>query len=177
MFNKEGNSNKFQIEAWTDEKEASKSLKKLNKPSKLLIEEIERAAQIEAALRKYNPEILDMINKEKSVEKTNKQMDNLFDINKDIADLEETTKDIKDSKSDIGHTKKKHGKEDGVDLQSVGGYIELFLMTTNSIANQMASQKKVLVRDIPLGISDKEVGAAMKEFGEVKKVQIKVAGK
>ncbi|KAG9306008.1 hypothetical protein G9A89_009332 [Geosiphon pyriformis] len=55
--------------------------------------------------------------------------------------------------------------------------IESFLMATDGIANQMAGQKKVLVRDILLGISDREVGAAMKEFGMVKKVQIKVAGK
>ncbi|KAG9294822.1 hypothetical protein G9A89_008514 [Geosiphon pyriformis] len=41
----------------------------------------------------------------------------------------------------------------------------------------MAGQKKVLVRDIPLGISDREVRAAMREFGEVNKIQIRVAGK
>ncbi|KAG9299767.1 hypothetical protein G9A89_013127 [Geosiphon pyriformis] len=39
-------------------------------------------------------------------------------------------------------------------------------MATDGIANQMAGQKKVLVKDIPLGISDREVEAAMKEFGE-----------
>ncbi|KAG9299078.1 hypothetical protein G9A89_020391 [Geosiphon pyriformis] len=55
--------------------------------------------------------------------------------------------------------------------------IESFLMATNGVNNQMAGQKKVLVRDIPLDISDREVGAAMKEFGEVKKIQISVASK
>ncbi|KAG9294450.1 hypothetical protein G9A89_001955 [Geosiphon pyriformis] len=55
--------------------------------------------------------------------------------------------------------------------------IESFLMAIDGINIQIAGQKKVLVRDIPLGISDREVGAAMKEFGEVKKIQIRVAGK
>ncbi|KAG9298691.1 hypothetical protein G9A89_012759 [Geosiphon pyriformis] len=55
--------------------------------------------------------------------------------------------------------------------------IEFFLITTDSITNQMASQKKVLVRDIPLGISNREVETAMKKFGKIKNVQIKVAGK
>ncbi|KAG9289236.1 hypothetical protein G9A89_022546 [Geosiphon pyriformis] len=41
----------------------------------------------------------------------------------------------------------------------------------------MAGQKKVLVRNIFLGISDREVETVIKKFGEVKKVQIKVAGK
>ncbi|KAG9292554.1 hypothetical protein G9A89_006925 [Geosiphon pyriformis] len=44
--------------------------------------------------------------------------------------------------------------------------IESFLMATDGVNNQMAGQRKVLVRDIPLVISDKEVGAAIKEFGE-----------
>ncbi|KAG9299760.1 hypothetical protein G9A89_013120 [Geosiphon pyriformis] len=55
--------------------------------------------------------------------------------------------------------------------------IESFLMATDGVNNQMAGQRKVLVRDIPLGISDKEVRAAIKKFGKVKKIQIKVAGK
>ncbi|KAG9297668.1 hypothetical protein G9A89_011183 [Geosiphon pyriformis] len=37
-------------------------------------------------------------------------------------------------------------------------------MATDGVNNQMAGQKKVLVRDIPLGISDREIRAAMKEF-------------
>ncbi|KAG9306111.1 hypothetical protein G9A89_016015 [Geosiphon pyriformis] len=55
--------------------------------------------------------------------------------------------------------------------------IESFLMVTNGVNIQMAGQKKVLVRDILLGISDREVGAAIKEFGKVKNIQIRVAGK
>ncbi|KAG9299312.1 hypothetical protein G9A89_013960 [Geosiphon pyriformis] len=50
-------------------------------------------------------------------------------------------------------------------------------MATDGITNQMAGQRKVLVRDIFLGISDREVGAAIKKFDKIKKVQIKVAGK
>ncbi|KAG9290706.1 hypothetical protein G9A89_011669 [Geosiphon pyriformis] len=45
--------------------------------------------------------------------------------------------------------------------------IESFLMATDGVNIQIAGQKKVLVRDIPLGISDREVRAAMKEFGEL----------
>ncbi|KAG9305983.1 hypothetical protein G9A89_009307 [Geosiphon pyriformis] len=55
--------------------------------------------------------------------------------------------------------------------------IESFLMATDDITNQMAGQRKVLVKNILLGISDKKVEAAMKEFGKIKNVQIKVAGK
>ncbi|KAG9284309.1 hypothetical protein G9A89_007464 [Geosiphon pyriformis] len=230
---------------------ASKSLKKLDKPFKLLIEDVERAAQIEAALRKCNPKILDMINKGKSVEKTDEQMDNLFETNKDIANLEDTAEDMKDSKSSLSsrmpssslgqksnklsernamsteanqeegwktviYGTKRHvlfvqildipeknmGKKVGwiynllgdvsyllgavmvrnqeirIDFFKIAGRdqakkiladvdIESFLMTTDDIANQMASQKKVLVRDILLGISDREVGAAIKEFGKL----------
>ncbi|KAG9297654.1 hypothetical protein G9A89_011169 [Geosiphon pyriformis] len=233
-----GNSNKFQIEAWTGKKGASKSLKKLDRPFQLLNKDVERAVQIETALRKYNPEILDMINKEKSVKKTDEQMDNPFEINKDIADLEETAEDMEDSELGLSnrmpspspgqksnrlsernatsteanqeegwktviHSTKRHvlfvqivdipeknmGKKVGwiynllgdvkikIDFSQIAGRdqakkilaetdIESFLMATDDIANQMAGQKKVLVRNIPLGISDREVGAAMKKFGE-----------
>ncbi|KAG9304220.1 hypothetical protein G9A89_019782 [Geosiphon pyriformis] len=146
-------------------------------------------------------------------------MDNPFEMNKDIANMEETAEDMEDFESGLlsrmpspspgqknnrlseknatftkanleegGHTRKECGKEGGVDLQSVGGCqlpfgscvakkilaeadIELFLMATDGIANQMAGQKKVLVRDIPLGISDREVGAAMREFGKLAVVE------
>ncbi|KAG9289237.1 hypothetical protein G9A89_022547 [Geosiphon pyriformis] len=97
MFNKGENSNKFQIEAWIGENKASKSQKKLDKPLKLSIKDVERAVQIETTLRKCNSEILDKINKRKSVEKFDEQIDNLFEINKDKADLERTVKDMEDS--------------------------------------------------------------------------------
>ncbi|KAG9289397.1 hypothetical protein G9A89_007958 [Geosiphon pyriformis] len=240
---------------------ASKYLKKLNRLSKLLIEDVERAAQIEAALKKYNPEILDIINKGKFVKKTDKQMDNLFETNKDIANLKRTAENMEDSESDVSsrmlspslgqksnklseknvisteanqeegwrtvvHGTKRHvlfvqildipeknmkkkvewiynllknvsyllgavmvrNQEIRIDFSQIAkrdqarkiladADIESFLMATNSIANQMAGQKKVLVRNISLGISDREVGTAMKKFGEVKKIQIKMAGK
>ncbi|KAG9300840.1 hypothetical protein G9A89_004470 [Geosiphon pyriformis] len=76
---------------------ASKSLKKLDTLSKLSSKEVERAVQIEAALRKCNFEILDKINKGKSAEKFDEQMDNPFETNKDIANLKRTAKDIEDS--------------------------------------------------------------------------------
>ncbi|KAG9297679.1 hypothetical protein G9A89_011194 [Geosiphon pyriformis] len=216
---------------------ASKSLKKLNRLSKLPNKEVKKAVQIETALKKCNPEILNKINKKKSVEKFDKQIDNLFKTNKAIADLEETVEDIENSElgllsrmpspslgqkssklfeknamsmetnqekgwktvvHDTEHTGKKHGKESKVDLQSVGGCqlpfggnfsqiagrnqareilvrkkIEIFLMAIDGITNQVVSQRKVLVRDISLGISDRKVGAAMKKFGEIKNVQIK----
>ncbi|KAG9294453.1 hypothetical protein G9A89_001958 [Geosiphon pyriformis] len=101
MFNKGGNNNKFQIEAWTREKRALKSLKKLNKPSKAPNRKSERAAQIEAALRKCNLDILNKINSENSVVEIEKQMNNPFDVNKDKADPDDTTKDMKDSKSGL----------------------------------------------------------------------------
>ncbi|KAG9299768.1 hypothetical protein G9A89_013128 [Geosiphon pyriformis] len=85
------------IEASTGEKRASKSLKKLDRPSKLLNKEVVRTAQIEAALRKCDPEILGKINKEKSVEKFDEQMDNLFETNKDIANLKGIAEDMEDS--------------------------------------------------------------------------------
>ncbi|KAG9284504.1 hypothetical protein G9A89_014108 [Geosiphon pyriformis] len=182
------------MEAWTGEKRASKSLKKLDRPSKLPSKEVKKAAQIEAALRKCNPEILDKINKRKSVEKFDEQMDNLFETNKDIVNLEETAKNMEDSKSslssrmpspslgqkktcsvhaDIGHIGKKHGNEGGVDLQPVGRYFSQIArrdqarkiqadVEIDGIANQMAGQRKVLVRDIPLSISDREIKVAGK---------------
>ncbi|KAG9300856.1 hypothetical protein G9A89_004486 [Geosiphon pyriformis] len=216
------------MEVWTSEKGASKSLKKLDRPFKLPSEEVKRAVQIETALRKYNPEILDKINKGKFVEKFDVQIDNPFKINKNIVNLEETVEDIEDFKSglssrmlspSLGQKNSKlfeknamsieANQEEGWKIVVYGAKrhvlfmqildileknmekkvrdqarkiladvkIESFLMATNGIANQIAGQKKVLVRNIPLGISNREVGATMKEFGEIKKVQIKVAGK
>ncbi|KAG9303081.1 hypothetical protein G9A89_005039 [Geosiphon pyriformis] len=261
MFNKGGNSNKFQIEAWTGEKEASKSLKKMDGTSKVPKEDRNRAAQIEAALKKCNPDILDRINRGKSALENEKQMDNSFDANKDKPNAEDVTEDMEESESSLSsrmaspspeqysskllgkkpmsveanqeeewrtvvHGTKRHvlfvqvldipekimGKKVGwiydlledvnyflgavmarnqeirVDFSQVAGRdqareilanneIESFLMATDGINIQMTGQKKVLVRDIPLGIFDREVGAAMKEFGKVKKIQIRVAGK
>ncbi|KAG9297413.1 hypothetical protein G9A89_009497 [Geosiphon pyriformis] len=70
-------------------------------PSKLSIEDAKKAAQIEAALKKCNFEILDKINKEKFAEKFDKQIDNLFETNKNMADSEETTEDMKNSESGL----------------------------------------------------------------------------
>ncbi|KAG9301607.1 hypothetical protein G9A89_016677 [Geosiphon pyriformis] len=192
-----------------------------------------------------------MINKRKSVEKTDVQIDNPFETNRNTGDLEETAEDMEDSKLGLSSrmsspclnqksnrlseknamsieanqekewrtivygikrhilfvqivniSEKNMGKKVGYLLEAVlvrnqeiridfsqitrrdqarkiltEVDIELFLIVTDGIANQMAGQKKVLVKDIPLDISNREVGAAMKEFGKVKKVQIKVAGK
>ncbi|KAG9306118.1 hypothetical protein G9A89_016022 [Geosiphon pyriformis] len=78
MFNKGKNSNKFQIETGTSKKGASKSLKKMDRPSKATKRNSERAVQIEAALRKYNPDILNRINNGNSVMEIEKQRDNSF---------------------------------------------------------------------------------------------------
>ncbi|KAG9288439.1 hypothetical protein G9A89_015645 [Geosiphon pyriformis] len=101
MFNKGGNSNKFQMKAWTDEKEASKSLRKINGPFKAPKEDRDRAAQIEAALKKCNPDILDRINRGKSALENEKQMDNPFDTNRDKPNADNITKDIEDSESSL----------------------------------------------------------------------------
>ncbi|KAG9297386.1 hypothetical protein G9A89_009470 [Geosiphon pyriformis] len=119
-------------------------------------------------------------------------------MNKDIADLKGTAEDIENSELNLSSrmpspspsqkNSKVFEKNAIIDFSQIARRdqvrkiladveIELFLMVTDGIANQMAGQKKVLVRDIPLGISNREVEAALKKFGEVKKVQIKVAGK
>ncbi|KAG9303757.1 hypothetical protein G9A89_018654 [Geosiphon pyriformis] len=97
MFNKCENSNKFQIKAWTSKKKVSKSLKKLDKPSKATKRDSKKAAQIETALRKCNPNILNRINSGNSLLEIEKQMDNLFVANKDKTDLDNTIEDMKDS--------------------------------------------------------------------------------
>ncbi|KAG9305523.1 hypothetical protein G9A89_003586 [Geosiphon pyriformis] len=94
MFNKRGNSNKFQMEAWTDEKGASKSLKKMDGSFKVPKEDRNRAAQIETALRKCNPDILD---RRKSALENEKQMDNSFDTNRDKPNANNVTEDMEDS--------------------------------------------------------------------------------
>ncbi|KAG9297400.1 hypothetical protein G9A89_009484 [Geosiphon pyriformis] len=261
MFNKEGNSNKFQMKAWTGEKGASKSLRKIDEPSKVPKKDRNKAVQIEAALRKCNPDILDRINRGNSALENEKQMDNPFDTNRDKPNADDVTENMEDSESSLSsrmassspeqyssrllgkkpmlieanqkekwrtviHETKKYvlfvqaldipkkimrkkmgwiydllgdvrylleaviarNQEIRMDFFQVAGKdqarkilannkIESFLMTTDGVNIQMAGQKKVLVRDIPLGISDKEVGAAMKKFGEVKKIQIRVASK
>ncbi|KAG9301577.1 hypothetical protein G9A89_016647 [Geosiphon pyriformis] len=48
--------------------------------------------------------------------------------------------------------------------------IDLFLMATDNVNTQMAGQKKILVKTILLGISDREVGAVIKEFSKIKKI-------
>ncbi|KAG9298272.1 hypothetical protein G9A89_002760 [Geosiphon pyriformis] len=218
------------MEAWTGKKEASKSLKKIDKPSKTPKKDRERAAQIEAALRKYNSNILNRINRKNSVIKNKEHMDNPFDINKDKPNLNDTTKDMEDSESSllsrmassssgqysskslgkkpmlmeashkegwktVVHGTKRHiydllgdvsyflgavmarNQEIRVDFSQVTGRdqakeilankeIESFLMAIDNINNQMNNQKKVLVRDIPLDISNKEVRAAIKKFGK-----------
>ncbi|KAG9301533.1 hypothetical protein G9A89_008385 [Geosiphon pyriformis] len=201
------------------------SLKKLDRPSKLPSEEVKRVVQIETALRKCNPEILDKINKGKSAEKFDEQIDNPFKTNKVIANLEGTAENMEDSelglssrmpspslgqKSSKRHVlfmqildipEKNMGKKVGwiynllgdvsyllktvmvrnqkirINFFQIAGRdqarkiladveIELFLMATDGIVNQIAGQKKILVRDIPLDISDREVGTAMKKFGK-----------
>ncbi|KAG9297412.1 hypothetical protein G9A89_009496 [Geosiphon pyriformis] len=97
IFNKGGNSNKFQMKAWTGEKGASKSLKKMDRPSKTPKEDSKRAAQIEAALRKCNLNILDRINSGNSVAENEEQMNNLFVANKDKANMNNTAEDMEDS--------------------------------------------------------------------------------
>ncbi|KAG9304228.1 hypothetical protein G9A89_019790 [Geosiphon pyriformis] len=97
MFNKGGNNNKFQMEAWTSEKGASKSLRKMDRPSKMPKEDKNRAAQIEAALRKCNPDILDRINRGKSALKNEKQMNNPFNANKDEPNAEDVAEDMEES--------------------------------------------------------------------------------
>ncbi|KAG9290705.1 hypothetical protein G9A89_011668 [Geosiphon pyriformis] len=101
MFNKGGNSNKFQMEAWTGEKKASKSLRKMDGTSKVPKEDRNRAAQIEAALRKCNPDILDRINKGKSALENEKQTDNPFDANRDKPNAEDVAEDIEESESSL----------------------------------------------------------------------------
>ncbi|KAG9290712.1 hypothetical protein G9A89_011675 [Geosiphon pyriformis] len=101
MFNKGGNNNKFQIKAWTGKKRVSKSLKKMDGPSKAPKKDRDRAAQIEAALRKCNPNILDRINRGKSVLETKKQMDNPFDTNRDKPNADDVAEDMEDSESSL----------------------------------------------------------------------------
>ncbi|KAG9294823.1 hypothetical protein G9A89_008515 [Geosiphon pyriformis] len=101
MFNKEENSNKFQIEAWTNKKRASKSLKKMDEPFKAPKEDRDRAAQIEAVLKKCNPDILDRINRGNFALENEKQMDNPFDVNKDKPNADDVTEDMKDSESSL----------------------------------------------------------------------------
>ncbi|KAG9284511.1 hypothetical protein G9A89_014115 [Geosiphon pyriformis] len=242
MFNKEENSNKFQIKAWTGEKGVSKSLKKMDGPFKVPKEDRNKAAQIEAALRKCNPNILDRINRGKFALENEKQMNNPFDANRDKSNAEDVIEDMEESESSLSsrmaspspgqysskslgkkpmsveanpeegwrtvvHRTKRHvlfvqildipekimGKKVGwiydllgnvsyllgavmarnqeirVDFSQVAGRdqareilanndIESFLMATDG--------KKVLVRDIFLGISNKEMGTVMKKFGE-----------
>ncbi|KAG9284785.1 hypothetical protein G9A89_003708 [Geosiphon pyriformis] len=218
----------------------------MNKPLKAPKRDRKRAAQIEAALKKCNPNILDKINNGNSVLETKKQMDNPFVANKDKTDLDDNTEDMEDSELGLSsrmaspssgqysskslgkkpmimepnyeedwktvvHRTKRHvlfvqavdipekimgkkvvwiynllgdvsyllgavmarNQKIQVDFSQMAGRdqarkilaskeIESFLMATDDITNQMA---------------DKKVGAAMKEFGEIKKVQIKVAGK
>ncbi|KAG9297406.1 hypothetical protein G9A89_009490 [Geosiphon pyriformis] len=212
MFNKGGNSNKFQMKAWTGEKGALKSLKKIDRPSKTPKKDSKRAAQIEAALRKCNLDILNRINSGNSVVENEEQMNNLFVANKDKADMNDTAEDMEDSELGLSsriaspspgqyrskslgkkpmfmepnyeegwktvvHGTKRHvlfvqaldilEKNMGKKAKEVlaNKEIDSFLMAINGITNLMAGQRKVLVRDIPLGISDREVGAVMKEFG------------
>ncbi|KAG9299077.1 hypothetical protein G9A89_020390 [Geosiphon pyriformis] len=101
MFNKGENSNKFQMEAWTGEKKASKSLKKVDKPSKTPKKDKERAAQIEAALRKCNSDILDRINRGNFATENDEHMDNPFDTNKDKPNLDDAAENIEDSESSL----------------------------------------------------------------------------
>ncbi|KAG9299775.1 hypothetical protein G9A89_013135 [Geosiphon pyriformis] len=79
------------MKAWTSKKKASKSLKKIDKYPKAPKGNSERAVQIEAALRKYNSDILDKIN-------SGKQIDNLFVTNKDKANLDDKLEDMEDAK-------------------------------------------------------------------------------
>ncbi|KAG9288330.1 hypothetical protein G9A89_021361 [Geosiphon pyriformis] len=69
----------------------------LDGPSKVPKEDRDRAAQIEAALRKCNPDILNRINRRKSALENEKQMSNPFDANKDEPNAEDVTEDMKDS--------------------------------------------------------------------------------
>ncbi|KAG9297669.1 hypothetical protein G9A89_011184 [Geosiphon pyriformis] len=64
---------------------------------KVLKEDRERAAQIEAALRKCNLNILDRINRENSAIENKKQMDNPFDTNRNKSNVNDTAEDIEDS--------------------------------------------------------------------------------
>ncbi|KAG9301589.1 hypothetical protein G9A89_016659 [Geosiphon pyriformis] len=101
MFNKGRNSNKFQMEAWTGKKGVSKSLRKMDGTSKGPKEDKNRAAQIEAALKKCNPDILDRINRGKSALENEKQMDNSFDANRDKPNAEDVAEDIEESESSL----------------------------------------------------------------------------
>ncbi|KAG9288334.1 hypothetical protein G9A89_021365 [Geosiphon pyriformis] len=196
----------------------------MNKPSKTPKKDREKAAQIEAALRKCNPDILDRINRRSSAIENNEQMDNPFDTNRDKPNVDDTADDIKNSEFSLSsrmaspspdqysskslgkkpmlmeasqekewktvvYGTKRHvlfvqaldipekimGKKVGwiydllEDVSYLLGAPEKFwqikeLMATDGVNNQMTGQKKVLVRDIPLGILDREMGAVMKEF-------------
>ncbi|KAG9294451.1 hypothetical protein G9A89_001956 [Geosiphon pyriformis] len=68
-------------------------------PSKVPKED--RAAQIKAALRKCNSDILDRINRGKSVLENEKQMDNLFDANRDKPNADDVAEDMEDSESSL----------------------------------------------------------------------------
>ncbi|KAG9298713.1 hypothetical protein G9A89_012781 [Geosiphon pyriformis] len=201
----------------------------MNGPSKMPKEDRNRAAQIKAALKKCNPDILDRINKGNSALENEEQIDNPFDANRDKPNADDVTEDIENSESSLSSRmassspgqysrgriensgpwdqkacifvqaldipEKIMGKKVGwiynllkdvryflgavmarnqeirVDFSQVAGRdqareilanneIESFLMTTDGVNIQMA-----------------EVGAAMREFGEVNKIQIRVAGK
>ncbi|KAG9302220.1 hypothetical protein G9A89_020654 [Geosiphon pyriformis] len=189
------------MEAWTSEKGALKSLKKMDKPPKTTKGDSERATQIEAALRKYNPNILNRINSENSVVEIEKQRDNPFVTNEDEADLDDKAEDMEDSELAMSsrirspNPKQYSSKSLSKKLMLIKPNHKegwktvvhrtkrhvLFVQTLNIpekiMEKKVASQKKVLVRDIPLDISNKEVGAVMKKFGEIKNIQIKVARK
>ncbi|KAG9294835.1 hypothetical protein G9A89_008527 [Geosiphon pyriformis] len=69
----------------------------MNKPFKVPKEDREKAAQIKAALKKCNPDILDRINKENSAIENEEQIDNSFDTNRNKPIVDDVTKDMEDS--------------------------------------------------------------------------------
>ncbi|KAG9298703.1 hypothetical protein G9A89_012771 [Geosiphon pyriformis] len=73
----------------------------MNGPSKMPKEDRNRAAQIEAALRKCNPDILDRINRGNSALENKEQIDNPFDANRDKLNADDVTEDIENSESSL----------------------------------------------------------------------------
>ncbi|KAG9306112.1 hypothetical protein G9A89_016016 [Geosiphon pyriformis] len=73
----------------------------MDKPSKTLKKDRKRAAQIEAALRKCNPDILDKINRKNSAIENIEQMNNPFDTNRDKPNMDDAAEDMENSESSL----------------------------------------------------------------------------
>ncbi|KAG9306125.1 hypothetical protein G9A89_016029 [Geosiphon pyriformis] len=165
---------------------ASKFLRKIDEPSKVPKEDRNRAAQIKAALRKCNPDILDRINRRKSTLENEKQMDDPFDANRDKPNAEDVAENMEESESSLSskmaspspgqYSSKSLGKKPmSVEANPEEGWHVLFVQALN-IPEKIMGKKVGWIYDL-LEDVNYLLGAVMARNQEIRVNFSQVAGR